>query len=222
MTAEYNCARNSEPSPKGVEITKTDVVKGLVGLVTGGPLGVVLSPVVGRVFTDKTWAWALIGVVAGPFAWAIFGVPIALVASFPKTADKSLSNAPAAIEEIPAPAPPKAVARPPAEPPIDRIPVERVPEPSLPKASDLSLDAPIPDNPIPAPPVQREVSSGPTNTSVADYLNSADQSFKDGMDGCGWVASAISVANKPESFGPTSSAQREELRKYVARCNLRY
>lgn len=31
-----------------VEITKSDYVKGGIGLVTGGPLGAVLSPIVGR------------------------------------------------------------------------------------------------------------------------------------------------------------------------------
>ncbi len=62
-----------------MEITKSDVIKGGIGLVTGGPVGAVLSPAVGRAVMGKTWAWALIGVVGGPMSWFVSSIPFALL-----------------------------------------------------------------------------------------------------------------------------------------------
>lgn len=43
------------------------------GLVTGGPVGALLSPLAYRWTGQKLWAWALLGVVGAPLSW----VPIA-------------------------------------------------------------------------------------------------------------------------------------------------
>lgn len=49
-------------------LKKSDYITGIVGLLTGGPLGAVFSPLVFR-GVKKIWLWGLIGVIAGPVTW---------------------------------------------------------------------------------------------------------------------------------------------------------
>lgn len=60
------------------------------------------------------------------------------------------------------------------------------------------------------------------NTHVRDNLNAADGMFRHGMDGCGSVSIAITAANNPSMFGPTSSRDRAEVSRYARKCNLRF
>jgi hypothetical protein len=46
--------------------------------------------------------------------------------------------------------------------------------------------------------------------------------FRDGIDGCPSVSIAIMAANSPTMYGPTSPAQRAELKPYADRCKLRF
>lgn len=70
---------------------------------------------------------------------------------------------------------------------------------------------------------QSTVQAG-TNRMVDDALNSADLAFNDGetKTACGWVRSAIT--SDATDFGgvPSSRGQREQLKAYAKRCNLRY
>ena len=60
------------------------------------------------------------------------------------------------------------------------------------------------------------------NSMVNDALNSADQQFKPGMDGCDMVSLAIMAANWPEAYGETSSSLKAELKDCAKKCDLRY
>lgn len=79
--------------------------------------------------------------------------------------------------------------------------------------------APEPAQDKPQPAVQAGA-----NRMVDDALNSADLAFSDGetRTACGWVRSAIT--SDATDFGgvPSSKGQREQLRAYAKRCNLRY
>jgi hypothetical protein len=207
-----------------MEITKGDIIKGGIGLVTGGPLGAVLSPVVGRAVLGKTWAWALIGVAAGPFCWFIFSLPFALISAINETTEKPAPTSPQSIESPPTAEPSKAMEEKPVTTALDRIPVERVPESSASKSTPITLKAPsLPPQPSVSP-VQQAESQEQSNTRVADSLNSADQSFKQGWNdaACMSVSTAIKIANNPSVFGLTSTTQRRELKEYAGRCNLRF
>jgi hypothetical protein len=46
--------------------------------------------------------------------------------------------------------------------------------------------------------------------------------FRDGMDGCTFVETALMLANHPGTYWPTGSTQRNELKRYADRCNLSY
>jgi len=72
--------------------------------------------------------------------------------------------------------------------------------------------APAAASPLPAAP----------NTYVSDNLNAADGIFRSGMDGCPSVSLAIVAANSPSIYGPSSPAQRAELKPYADRCKLRF
>jgi hypothetical protein len=73
---------------------------------------------------------------------------------------------------------------------------------------------------------QPAVAPAPTpaspNTHVSDNLNAADGMFRGGMDGCPSVSVAIAAANAPSIYGPTTPAQRAELKPYADRCKLRF
>lgn len=62
------------------------------------------------------------------------------------------------------------------------------------------------------------------NRNVDTALNSADLAFgrDDARSGCGWVNSAIIADANSSGEGGSSVEQREQLRRYAARCNLRY
>jgi hypothetical protein len=153
-----------------VEITKADYVKGGIGLVTGGPLGAVLSPIVGRALVGRTWAWALIGVVAGPMSWVISTVPIALLTYQPERASQ-----PEAVEEAPAAAALESAAAPdlvtsvPEQPApvIERIPSERA---AIEEAALTALTAPVPaprQEPAPTPtPQPTAIVQAPSGESI--------------------------------------------------------
>jgi hypothetical protein len=72
--------------------------------------------------------------------------------------------------------------------------------------------------PQPANPAQHLAA----NTTVSDSLNSADQLFANGMDGCSMVSMAITAANSPQIYGLATQEQRSELKRYAERCNLRF
>jgi len=46
--------------------------------------------------------------------------------------------------------------------------------------------------------------------------------FRDGLDGCTFVKTALTLANDPNTYGPTGSLQRKELKRYADRCNLSF
>lgn len=60
-----------------------------------------------------------------------------------------------------------------------------------------------------------------SNTSVDDSLNLADLATRDGRtkQACDYVEHAIFAAN---NFPGTSENQKQQLRAYATRCNLRY
>lgn len=63
-----------------------------------------------------------------------------------------------------------------------------------------------------------------TNRKVDEALNDADLAFNKGWtdNGCGWVQNAISADLNDFGGVPSSKEQREQLRQYAQRCNLRY
>ena len=69
-----------------MKLNSSDWLAGGAGLVWGGPLGAILSPVTLRALKGKKrsvlW-WALIGVFSGPICWILLFVPI--VAFAPET-----------------------------------------------------------------------------------------------------------------------------------------
>jgi len=128
--------------------------------VTGGPLGAVLSPLVGRAVMGRTWAWALIGVVAGPMSWVISTMPLALLTyqDQPELASQKevVEEAPSAVTPEPAAAPDPVTTvpeKPAPAPQFERIPSERVPEATAPVAATQRAPAPPPAS-APAPPRQ--------------------------------------------------------------------
>lgn len=83
----------------------------------------------------------------------------------------------------------------------------------------------IPDAaPEPAPSKPQPAVQAGTNREVDDALNSADLAFGDGetKTACGWVRSAITSDITDFGGVPSSKAQREQLKTYAKRCNLRY
>ena len=161
-------------------ITRKDLIKGGVGLVTGGPIGAIASPMVGRAVNGNWKLWALIGVVAGPAAWFLWSIPVAVITFDPSKVSPPPASTPGST---PAPTPPALE------------PEAAEPEPAQPTAG---------------------------NTTISDNLNAADVMFKAGMDGCTNVSVAISAANSPGTFGVATAEQRNELKSYAARCNLRF
>ena len=89
---------------------------------------------------------------------------------------------------------------------------------------DAPPSPPPPTASVPASqqPATPPPSSAPPNTHVSDNLNAADLAFRAGMDGCPGVSIAITAANSPTIYGPTSPAQRAELKPYADRCKLRF
>jgi hypothetical protein len=61
------------------------------------------------------------------------------------------------------------------------------------------------------------------NSNVDDYLNNADLQLREGNKelACPWVSLAI-TASRGNTKDVTSESQKEQLKKYSARCNLRY
>jgi hypothetical protein len=57
------------------------------------------------------------------------------------------------------------------------------------------------------------------NGGLDATLSIANQMLRDGLDGCTFVKTALKFANDPDSFGPTGSLQRKELKRYADRCN---
>jgi hypothetical protein len=102
----------------------------------------------------------------------------------------------------------------------------------LPPLAALALTScaapPSPPPPATPPPVSQQPPaaapspSAPLNTHVSDSLNAADLAFRNGIDGCPGVSLAITAANSPTIYGPTSPAQRAELKPYADRCKLRF
>lgn len=183
-----------------MEITRNDTIRGAIGLITGGPVGLVLSPAIGRLFNSRWTPWALSGIVLGPLSWAISTVPIALLTYNPSTT-------PTALPEL------KTTTQAPAASPQ----AESNPSPGFPAIPPPSAD-PAPRSPATTTTVEQQA----TNTGVADNLNSADQMFANNMDGCSSVSTAAFIANNPNIYGPTSDAQRSEIKRYAQRCNLRF
>lgn len=62
------------------------------------------------------------------------------------------------------------------------------------------------------------------NVNVDQNLNSADLSFRDGekQTACLWVRNAIDASTDYKGKSTASENQRQQLRKYANRCNLRY
>ena len=73
----------------------------LIGLVTGGPFGAILSPLALRGFQGKWGAWQALGLVAAPVSWVAFFI-IASVASASTLNSQSVSPiaSPIAIEAV--------------------------------------------------------------------------------------------------------------------------
>jgi hypothetical protein len=94
--------------------------------------------------------------------------------------------------------------------------------PTLAALALASCAAPPTSPPASQQPAAPSPPSAPPNTHVSDNLNAADLAFRDGMDGCPSVSIAIMAANSPTMYGPTSPAQRAELKPYADRCKLRF
>jgi hypothetical protein len=136
-----------------------------------------------------------------------------------------------ALASCSAPLPPQAAApAPPAdqqEPPRPATPTPQAatptPAPSqapfIPPEQMAAPRQPPPPSPLAAP---APSPSAPLNPHVSDNLNAADVAFRAGMDGCSGVSIAITAANSPNIWGPTSPAQRAELKPYADRCKLRF
>ena len=67
---------NNQPpaSPKKPERhTGEYIVAGILGFITGGPLGAIASPLVLKFVNFKFTPWLLIGILAGPVLWVVQG-----------------------------------------------------------------------------------------------------------------------------------------------------
>lgn len=70
----------------------------------------------------------------------------------------------------------------------------------------------------------QEVVKAGANRRIDEDLNRADLAFREGYRdiACGWVESAITSDNRNYGDIPSSKEQREQLKQYARRCNLRY
>lgn len=107
-------------------LTPQDFLQSFVGLITGGPIGAIASPAVGRAVKGKWGPWALIGVFAGPVSWLAFTVPVAVLTFDPSKAP----NPPAALET----------------PAGDTTDPDQVPEPHALPSEDQDANAPSTPN----------------------------------------------------------------------------
>lgn len=71
---------------------------------------------------------------------------------------------------------------------------------------------------------QRPTVAAGSNRKVDEALNGADLAFRDGNDtaGCLWVQNALTADLNDFGGVPSSKEQREQLKRYAARCDLRY
>lgn len=138
-----------------MQITKDDLIRSAAGLVTGGPLGIFLSPAVGRWVGGRWSMWALIGVVAGPFSWVVSSIPVALISG---DLPKAPQSAPAPAPQAP---PPPAVSSPP--PQSGTVPQEQ--EESA--ETEAALNSHVSDNLNAADQAFKSGIDGCTNVTVA-------------------------------------------------------
>lgn len=89
-------------------LKRNDYVRAAIGLVTGGPIGTILSPAAGRLFNDNWTAWAIAGVVFGPLSWVLTTVSLSVLTGTPPPP----AGAPAGLapSEVTAPVQPPAAA----------------------------------------------------------------------------------------------------------------
>jgi hypothetical protein len=69
-----------------------------------------------------------------------------------------------------------------------------------------------------------KTAQGGTNPNVDQTLNSADLAFREGDKNiaCQWVGNAINWSTDHKGRNTASENQRQQLREYARRCNLRY
>jgi len=79
------------------------------------------------------------------------------------------------------------------------------------------------------PPMERtapaeQTAQGGASANVDQNLNQADLEFRDGntKSACRWVSNAISSSTDYKGKNIASERQKQQLRQYARRCNLRY
>ena len=75
-----------------------------------------------------------------------------------------------------------------------------------------------------APAAAEQTAQGGSNANIDQSLNSADLSFREGDTkiGCQYVSLAIRYSTDYKGNNVASENQRQQLRQYASRCNLRY
>jgi hypothetical protein len=170
----------------------------------------------------KTPVWvipAAIGTAAGLAVVVISRVPFERIGAPP------MKMPPPALVPVQVPGPVVVAEAPPPKAPEFKIPSQPSPQQASQALQQQSAPAPsgLPQKKQERPEVAPVGDSGGNqNTHIADNLNAADMMFKDGLDGCPSVSLAILAANSPSTFGPSTSSQRQEVKRYAQRCNLRF
>lgn len=90
---------------------------------------------------------------------------------------------------------------------------------------ELKPAAPTPRQEDASAPEPRASAAAERNPQIDALLNSADVAFRAKMEGCPAVSLAIRLAREPDDIlrqGRIHPAQEEEIRRYAARCGLRF